>query len=162
MTSSGYPSVANTAAMTTAASERILDRLRSDGGRITTVRRAVVTALVEADDHHVTAEALATSVQARHPDVHRSTIYRTLDSLADVGVVDHVHLGHGGAVYHLTEDAHQHLVCTDCGTVVQVPGELFHDLAEQVCDAYGFEIDPRHFAMLGRCAHCAGHAAATI
>ena len=143
--------MSNTAAMTTAASERILDRLRSDGGRITTVRRAVVTALVEADDHHVTAEALAMAVQARHPDVHRSTIYRTLDSLADVGVVDHVHLGHGRAVYHLADEPHHHHVCEECGHVIEVPEGVFDELAAALLAGYQFTIRPHHFAVLGRC-----------
>jgi Fe2+ or Zn2+ uptake regulation protein len=135
--------------------ERILDRLRRDGGRVTTVRRAVVAALVEADDHHVTADDLAAAVQARHPDVHRSTIYRTLDALQDVGVVEHLHLGHGPAVYHPTDNPHQHLVCAHCDTVIQVPDALFGELAAGVHAEYRFTIDPHHFALLGRCEDCA-------
>lgn len=141
--------------MSTARLDRILGQLKSEGGRVTTARRALVTALLDAD-HHPTADDLATAVQAAHPDVHRSTIYRTLDALEKLGVVDHVHLGHGRAVYHLADEAHHHLVCEVCGHVVEVPEELFDVLAGQLQSRYGFTIRPRHFAVVGR---CAAHAA---
>ncbi len=135
--------------------DRILDRLRENGGRMTPARRALVTALVEAEGH-VTADDLAELVQRSHPDVHRSTIYRTLDALEDLDVVDHVHLGHGRAVYHLLDDPHQHLVCEVCGAVIEVPDHLFAPLAARLAEGYGFTLRPNHFAVLGRCASCAG------
>jgi len=134
--------------------ERILGQLRAAGGRITTARRALVTALVEASSH-VTADDLAALVQVAHPDVHRSTIYRTLDALEELGVVDHVHLGHGRAVYHLLDDPHQHLVCETCGVVIEVADELFAALSQQLRTDYGFTLRANHFAVLGRCASCA-------
>jgi Fur family ferric uptake transcriptional regulator len=144
--------------MTAVRRERILEQLRADGGRVTTARRALVTALVDAEEH-VTADDLAATVQAAHPDVHRSTIYRTLDALERLGVVEHVHLGHGRAVYHLADEAHHHLVCETCGFVVEVPEQLFEDLATQVRTQYGFAIHPRHFAVIGRCSACAAEPA---
>lgn len=133
--------------------ERILGLIRTRGGRVTAARRALVDALVRADAH-VTADDLAAVVQAEHPDVHRSTIYRTLDALERMGVVDHVHLGHGRAVYHLADQAHQHLVCEKCGSVLEVPDALFAPLAAEVEARYRFRIRPKHFAVLGRCAGC--------
>lgn len=134
--------------------DRILEQLRTGGGRITPARRALVTALLEARSH-VTADDLAETVQRSHPDVHRSTIYRTLDALEDLGVVDHVHLGHGRAVYHLLDDPHQHLVCEVCETVIEVPDELFRSLAAELARDHGFMLRPNHFAVLGRCSACA-------
>ena len=112
-----------------------------------------MTALVDADAH-VTADDLAERVQAEHPDVHRSTIYRSLDALERLGVVDHVHLGHGRAVYHLADELHQHLVCEECGAVIEVPDDLFDDLGRRLRSTYGFAIRPHHFAVLGRCKAC--------
>jgi Fur family transcriptional regulator, ferric uptake regulator len=131
----------------------ILDELRAKGGRITSARRALVRALVTADGH-VTADDLAAEVQRAHPDVHRSTIYRTLDALEQLGVVDHTHLGHGRAVYHLTDQRHQHLVCESCGHVVEAPRDLFDDLARELERRYRFTLRPEHFAALGRCSAC--------
>lgn len=133
--------------------ESILGLLRERGGRLTTARRAIITALLEAEGH-VTADDLTSAVQRAHPDVHLTTIYRCLDTLEELGVVDHVHLGHGRAVYHLSDEAHQHLVCEKCGAVVEVPDALFEDLAGRLQADYGFAIRPKHFAVLGRCEAC--------
>jgi len=132
----------------------VLEELRSSGVRITAPRRAVVTALVDADDH-LTADELAARVAAAEPDVHLSTVYRTLDALERTGVVTHVHLGHGRAVYHLTDRLHQHAVCEDCGAVVELPDDVLRDVQTRLRRETGFEVDPHHFALVGRCRHCA-------
>ena len=129
--------------------------IRDHGGRVTTARRALVTALVQARGH-VTADDLAALVQKAQPDVHLSTIYRSLDALERIGIVDHVHLGHGRAVYHLADEPHQHLVCEGCGAVVEVPDATFAALSDTLRRGYGFTIRPNHFAVLGRCRACAG------
>jgi Fe2+ or Zn2+ uptake regulation protein len=134
--------------------ERIVTLLRAGGGRVTSARRALVEALLAADAH-MTADDLAARVQSAHPEVHRSTVYRTLDALERLGVVVHSHLGHGGGVYHLADERHQHLVCEECGTVVEVPDAVFTPLARTVRRRYGFTIEPGHFALVGRCAACA-------
>jgi Fur family ferric uptake transcriptional regulator len=138
-----------------AAQERaILDLLRGDGGRVTTGRRAIVRALLHGPDHHVTAEDVARIVHAEQPDVHLSTIYRTLDALEDLGVVGRVNLGAGGAVYHLTDHAHHHLVCEVCGSVTEVPDDVVGPLGHALEERYGFTLSTRHLAITGRCADC--------
>ena len=131
----------------------LVAELRSRGARVTTARRSLLAALAEAHDHHLTAADLTTTVQRAHPEVHLSTIYRSLDSLEELGIVDHVHLGHGRAVYHLADEPHQHLVCEVCGAVIEVPRDTFAQLADSVRRAYGFSVRS-HFAVVGRCAAC--------
>ncbi|HSH60427.1 MAG TPA: transcriptional repressor [Acidimicrobiales bacterium] len=133
--------------------DRILAMFRDRGGRVTTPRRAIITALLESGSH-VTADELTAMVQSAHPDVHTSTIYRCLASLEELGVVDHLHLGHGRAVYHLSDDTHQHLVCESCGTVVEVPDTVFATLSKGLQKQFGFMVQPRHFAISGRCRSC--------
>jgi Fe2+ or Zn2+ uptake regulation protein len=132
----------------------ILDRLRAGGGRITSARRALVTALLEYEGHP-TAEGLAAAVQARQPDVHQTTIYRILDDLERLGIVEHTHLGHGPAVYHLSESAHPHVVCERCGAVIEVDRGAFDALASQLFATHQFVLHPGHFAVTGRCKDCA-------
>ena len=139
--------------MPKAAIDEILDMIKERGGRVTTSRRAIVTALLDAQGH-TTAEELADRVQAAHPDVHRSTVYRTLETLADLGVVDHVHLGHGPAVYHLTHGPHHHLICRECGAVVEVPATVLAPLNRSIRQRYGFQLDAKHFALGGLCRKC--------
>jgi Fur family transcriptional regulator, ferric uptake regulator len=131
----------------------ILALVRERGGRVTTARRLLLDAIFRADGHK-TAEDLAGVVQARAPDVNLSTIYRNLEDLQELGIVVHSHLGHGPSTYHLAATAHSHLVCAECGAVIEAPDDLFKSLSRSMKSRYGFTIDPHHFAMLGRCAAC--------
>jgi Fe2+ or Zn2+ uptake regulation protein len=134
--------------------EEILGRLRARGGKVTKPRREIITALLEADEH-VTAEALVEGVRRADPEIHISTVYRTLETLTELGVINHVHLGHGPAVYHLTDDVHHHLVCDGCGTIIELPADVFDALARRVERDYGFRLDAHHFALGGHCRNCA-------
>jgi Fe2+ or Zn2+ uptake regulation protein len=133
--------------------EAILDQMRRRGGRATLSRRATITALLSGR-RHLSAEDIVKEVKTSHPDVAESTIYRNLIALEELGVVNHVHLGHGPSTYHLAEESHQHLVCRRCGKVIEVPDEEFVPLAERLSSAYGFQIQPRHFAISGECRRC--------
>lgn len=147
------PAGAGTDRSDTSSVEGVLALLREQGGRVTSARRLLLEAIFAAGAHQ-TAEQLATAVQDRSPDVHMSTIYRNLDDLERLGVVTHAHLGHGPAMYHLAAAAHGHFVCESCGTMIEAPDELFATLARKVRSRFGFDIDPHHFALLGRCERC--------
>ncbi len=132
----------------------LLAALRREGGRLTPARRAVAVALVTGE-HHVTAEELTARVQAAHPGVNRSPVYRTLEALERQGAVEHVHLGHGRAEFHLAERRHQHLVCDVCGRVTELPDSVLAPLADRLAADYGFVLRADHFALLGHCTGCA-------
>ena len=139
--------------------DEIVARIRQGDGRVTGPRRVIIATLLGADSH-VTAEDLAEQVHQQLPDVHLSTVYRTLDTLEDMGVVEHVHLGHGRAVYHLSGQRHLHLVCDSCATVVEVPDSVFAEAGAALSHRYGFTIHPHHFAVPGLCADCSAVAGA--
>ena len=135
--------------------ESILDMFRASGGRITTGRRAIVSALLGGRAHrHLTAEQLAAQVQSDYPDIALSTVYRSLDALEEFGVVEHIHVGFGPAVYHLAAEQHFHLVCKQCGAVIEMPGKTLAALGREIRRRHGFEIAPRHFAITGLCENC--------
>jgi Fur family ferric uptake transcriptional regulator len=138
--------------------EQILTSLRRQGGRASTPRRVIIEALLDAQ-HHLTVEELAAEVQLDHPEIHLTTVYRTVEALEALGVVYHVHLGHGPAQWHLADDAHQHLVCQSCGAVLEAPDEVFEQLRDRLSESFGFEPDARHFALVGWCADCRAHLA---
>jgi Fur family ferric uptake transcriptional regulator len=145
--------------MAAPATERIdaaLQLVRAAGGRVTGARRAILTALVEHHDGHPTVEQIMSSVQGQAPDVAESTVYRFLDELERLGVVEPVRLGHGPTAYHFADRTdHHHLVCTECGAEVEVPSRVFDSLRAKVSRDYEFEIDPHHFTLTGRCRRCA-------
>lgn len=136
-----------------ASVDEALALVRRHGGRVTSSRRLLLRALFDGQRHR-SAEELAAEVQAQAPDVHLSTIYRNLDELERLGVIVHSHLGHGPATYHLASSAHGHLVCEGCGTMLEVPSDLFGELARRADDQFDFVVDPHHFAVLGRCRTC--------
>lgn len=140
--------------------EILLDHLRDGGGRVTTIRRLVLTALLQTESRHPTAVDLLEIVRKTAPDVHASTVYRNLEELERLGVVIHTHLGHGASIYHLATAAHGHLVCEACGRTVEAPRELFDELASGAKRRLGFVLRPYHFAVFGLCADCAAEAAA--
>jgi Fur family transcriptional regulator, ferric uptake regulator len=115
--------------------------------------RRLVLEVLERSPEPVSAEDIA----QRLPDVHVSSVYRALAVLEEGGVVTHVHLGHGPAVYQLRADAAQvrHLVCEVCGRLVVVPVSLFAPVADDLASTYDFVVDTEHFAVVGRCTGCA-------
>ena len=133
--------------------EGVLERLRQRGGRVTTPTRAVVQILAGAEDHLNAAE-IGERVRKLHPDIHASTVYRILDRLTELGVVTHAHLGQRPAVYHLDADHHDHLVCENCGDIVDMPAAVMRPVARQVAKDYGFALKSGHFALGGRCEKC--------
>ncbi len=129
-------------------------RLREAGLRSTGQRRAVLAALDRL--RHAAVDELAEEVQRSLPEVSLSTVYRTLETLDEVGLVTHAHLHHGSPTYHSVDDEpHIHLVCSDCGAVGQQPVDVAVGLAEAVRARVGFRADLRHLTLHGRCAACA-------
>ncbi len=133
--------------------EGALALLRERGGRVTSSRVLLLRALFESRGHR-TAEELGAEVHAKAPEVHISTIYRNLDDLERMGVVVHAHLGHGPATYHLAAGAHGHFVCEECGAMIEAPDEIFEGLSRSAKSHFDFDINPHHFAVLGRCRAC--------
>jgi Fur family ferric uptake transcriptional regulator len=134
--------------------EEILERLRSQGGRVTSGRRVIVEVMLSNQADHLNAEQVVEYVRSRLPDIAESTVYRTLAALEDLGVISHVHLGHGPATYHFGSTPHRHLVCSRCDTVTDFPTGAFDKLAEAVQADRGFTLDTEHFALSGLCSNC--------
>jgi Fur family ferric uptake transcriptional regulator len=104
---------------------------------------------------HATPEEVAEKVRATHPGINLSTVYRNLETLENVGLVLHTHLGHGGATYHAAEElTHLHLVCSDCGDIGDAPIDTAANFVNTLSDDYGFKTDVTHFAVYGLCSKC--------
>jgi Fur family ferric uptake transcriptional regulator len=144
--------------------------MRSAGERVTPARYAVLRVVDAADlaDEHLTAEQIGTRVAAVEPSVHRATVYRTLTSLVETGVLSHVHLGGSATVYHLGEvgdtvvgapahhheHGHAHVQCHVCGRVLDVAPDVFDEVAARLREDLGFTLDTGHAALLGTCRDC--------
>ena len=127
--------------------------MRQGGLRITTPRRIIARNLL-AMDGHVTGQRLAQRVRNEAPEIDESTVYRFLDSVSALGLTVHRQLDSGPAVHHLADDAHVHLICTNCGQLQEVPESAFRMLTTEFTNQYGFTIRPEQFAVEGLCASC--------
>jgi len=133
--------------------------LREQGYRLTPQRLMVLDAVI-AGEGHVTAETIHQAVAEEYPDVSVSTVYRTLETLRDLGLVTETDLGSGRVEYHFAEQAgHHHLVCRRCGDMAELPHEVFHPVEERLSRDYGFLAEMSHFAVFGVCARCAADGA---
>ena len=112
--------------------------LHERGLRMTPQRQLVLDAVRALD--HATPEQICAQVQRTAPAVNITTIYRTLDLLDRIGLVRHTHLGHGAPTYSAREHEHVHLVCHQCGAVMEVPTELMERLAAELADRHGFAL----------------------
>jgi Fur family transcriptional regulator, ferric uptake regulator len=128
-------------------------QLRARGYRLTPQRQLVLEAVGQLG--HGTPEDIATAVRQTASGVNISTVYRTLELLEELGLVQHTHLGHGAPTYSIpSDDDHVHLVCRDCGAVEEMETALLEDVVRRVSSERGFTVDVGHFAVFGRCAGC--------
>lgn len=133
--------------------------LRSRGGRFSAARRRVLEALFAADGP-VSAEYIAEG-RGGHAALELTSVYRTLEHLETLGVVRHVHIGHGPGLYALTgPEEHEYLACERCGSVTRVASDRLDPVREQIRERFGYEVRFSHFPMLGLCGPCAGRAEA--
>jgi Fur family ferric uptake transcriptional regulator len=141
--------------MSSGAVEAASRLLRERGQRVTRPRLAVIEALA-ALEGHPSADTVAEVVSSGPDPVHRATVYRTLDTLAELGVVTHVHSSHGTTAYHLADGTtpHLHARCRGCGTVVDLPPDLLEQVTRRVEESAGFALEPDHVALTGLCAAC--------
>jgi Fe2+ or Zn2+ uptake regulation protein len=129
--------------------------LRARGERMTGPRRAVLAVLAQ-HGGHLGADDVVTMVAAHDPGVHRASVYRTLDALSHLGVIQHIHVGHGATTYHLVRPGHRHLhaQCRLCGSVRDLPPDILDEVAAALSRDHGFALDAGHVALSGICHQC--------
>ncbi|MEV4880527.1 Fur family transcriptional regulator [Streptomyces cyaneofuscatus] len=125
-------------------------------GRSTRQRAAVAAALDEVDEFR-SAQELHDVLKHRGDSVGLTTVYRTLQSLADAGEVDVLRTTEGEAVYRRcsTGDHHHHLVCRLCGKAVEVEGPAVEQWAEMIAAQHGYVNVAHTVEIFGTCAECA-------
>ena len=134
-------------------SKSLQARLRGAGYKLTPARLAVLQ-VIEGKHEHLNPAQILAQARTVHPRIGRATVYRTLDLLTQLGVVRPIYVGETGPLYIRTRGGHHHMVCSDCGRIIDfddcVAGEMIEDLRER----YGFEITSHLLEFYGTCAAC--------
>ncbi len=121
-----------------------------------TRQRSAISSLLDATEEFRSAQDLHEELRRRGEGIGLTTVYRTLQTLADAGSVDVLRTGSGEAVYRrCSAGHHHHLVCRDCGRTVEVEGPAVERWAQSVAAEHGFVEVSHTVEVFGRCAECA-------
>jgi Fur family ferric uptake transcriptional regulator len=134
----------------------IVKKLSEQGYRLTP-QRLMTIAAIEHSNGHISAEEIYAQVVMKYPNVNISTVYRTLELLKKLGLVTDTDFGEGRVRYHpVGKGHHHHLVCQECGDIVDLDEAVLAPLKEDLLREYGFSADLKHLAIFGRCGKCKG------
>jgi len=134
--------------------QSFIDTLRSHGYRITPQREMIVEAIAHSG-HHINAEEVFAQVQERTHSVNIATVYRTLDLLVEQGLASRIDLGEQRVMYATYQHGpHIHLVCRQCGQVIDAKQDMLSVLNHQLQSDYQFAADLQHISVVGLCSDC--------
>ena len=136
-----------------------LVQLQDSGYRVTGPRRVIVELLAESERALGPIDVYDLG-RTQYPGLGLVTVYRTLEKLEELGLVQRVHLPDGCHRYMRATQGHQHLLlCTRCGRVVFFEGDDLHGLTARVGEKTGFSIQAHWLQLFGLCPQCADLAA---
>ena len=140
--------------------EKVKDLLREKGLKVTSQRLMVLNILSTHGDEHLTVEEIYDLAKEESPEIGLATIYRTVQVLLELHVIEKVTFDDGVARYELNgEDTgsghrHHHAICTQCGKVYSLETDLLDTLEKQVFKSLGFEVTDHEVKLYGLCSAC--------
>lgn len=138
--------------------QRLAQELRNNGYRVTAQR----TILLETIAHlggHLNVQEVFQAARERLPGLNLATVYRTVESLHDAGLIDWYTPGSEPRRFALRDRQHPHghLVCRKCGAVTDLDLALAKPFTREVRVSSGFQIEGSHLTLRGLCSECAAH-----
>lgn len=140
--------------------EKVKDLLREKGLKVTSQRLMVLNILSDHGDEHLTVEEIYDLAKEESPEIGLATIYRTVQVLLELHVIEKVTFDDGFARYELNGEEtgsghrHHHAICTQCGKVYSLETDLLDTLEKQVFESLGFEVTDHEVKLYGLCSAC--------
>lgn len=138
--------------------EKIKQQLQSQGYKLTPQREATVRVLLENEEDHLSAEDVYMLVKDKAPEIGLATVYRTLELLSEMHVVEKMNFGDGVARYDLRNDNnrhhHHHLICIQCGAVDEIMEDWLGPLEERLEKEINFLVLDHRLDFQGICYRC--------
>lgn len=140
--------------------EKVKDLLREKGLKVTSQRLMVLNILSAHGDEHLTVEEIYDLAKEESPEIGLATIYRTVQVLLELHVIEKVTFDDGFARYELNGEetgsghCHHHAICTQCGKVYSLEMDLLDTLEKQVFESLGFEVTDHEVKLYGLCSAC--------
>jgi Fur family transcriptional regulator, ferric uptake regulator len=136
----------------------LLDQAEAMGIRLTAQRRALIETIQQADGH-LDAASLLAQARTREPKLDRATVYRTLELLKRMGLIDELDLMHLNGEKHYyevkTQKDHLHLACFECGEIEEFSSPSFDRLKREIGTKNNFTIQVIRLEVGGLCKQCA-------
>ncbi|MBA3375844.1 MAG: transcriptional repressor [Actinobacteria bacterium] len=136
--------------------DHVLARMRAASGRSGGARRVVVEFLAR-QDCCLSAQEIHDGVRGAGSRVGVASVYRTLEGLDDLGLVQRVDLGDGTSRFERVDprgDHHHHLVCDDCGKVEPFEDTALEQALERIAGGRGYEVAAHDVVLRGACGNC--------
>lgn len=132
-----------------------LEHIQAAGLRRTGQRDLILKIFLSTEEH-LTSEDLYNLVVKLDPSVGLTTVYRTLKLLTEAGLAREVRFGDNKTYYehHYNHDHHDHMICTECGKVIEFFSPDIEDLQDQMAGSFGFKPTHHSLRMWGVCADC--------
>jgi Fur family ferric uptake transcriptional regulator len=141
--------------------EQFKKQLKDRGYKLTPQRRAVLDIIIENEGKHLSTEEIYDLVKSDCPEIGLATVYRTLQLLEEMNLIFKLNLDDGKNRYelaHAEEDHHHHhLICTKCGSVIEVEGDLLDILEKKVEGKYNFKVTNHILKFFGYCSKCSNN-----
>ena len=118
------------------------------------IRDAVATLVADSGRHDWSIEDLIDELRGQGLEANFSTVFRALARLEADGAVVRVELGDGKARYEAAGEHHEHVRCTECGTVGAVPGCIVDEALPRVAKLTGFRVTGHQILFSGLCPRC--------
>lgn len=138
--------------------QRVKEQLHKASYKLTPQREATVRVLLENEADHLSAEDVYLKVKDKAPEIGLATVYRTLELLAELKVVDKINFGDGVARFDLRKEGakhfHHHMVCMECGAVDEIEEDLLEDVERRVEKEFNFKILDHRLTFHGICHRC--------
>ena len=130
------------------------EMLHVAGCRVT-AQRLLLLKLLHDCDGHAAADDLYQMARARDPRLSLSTVYRTLNRLKEVGLIDELHLDEEHHHYELADKGtHHHLICQRCGKVMEIKCFLVGEILSHIEQEHDFKVTDMQVEFSGYCADC--------
>ncbi|WP_075365820.1 Fur family transcriptional regulator [Desulfosporosinus metallidurans] len=138
--------------------ETICILLRDHSYKLTPQRQTILRMFLEQEDRHLSAEELYMLVKHQNPEIGLATVYRTLDILAEIGVLIKNDFGDGRTRYEFSRKDehhhHHHLICLGCGNVSEFDDDLLESLEAVITKRNQFKVMDHDLKFYGYCRKC--------
>jgi Fur family ferric uptake transcriptional regulator len=138
--------------------DKIRQQLHAHSYKLTPQREATLRVLLENEEDHLSAEDVYLLVKEKAPEIGLATVYRTLELMSDLHILQKINFGDGVARYEFrSEDAehhHHHLICVMCGAVDEIHEDLLGEVEQAVSDKFKFHILDHRLSFHGVCHRC--------